>query len=38
MTTSSALPGRDRIAILVAPYAPELPLLNLGASKYTGLR
>lgn len=33
MTSSSVLPGRDRIAILVAPYAPELPLLNLGASK-----
>lgn len=33
MTSSSAPPGQDRIAILVAPYAPEMPLLNLGASK-----
>ena len=34
MTTSSvAMSSREQIAILVAPYAPEVPLLNLGASK-----
>lgn len=33
MTMPTALSSRDRVAILVAPYAPEMPLLNLGASK-----
>ena len=33
MTSSHASPLRQRTVILVAPYAPEVPLLNLGASK-----
>lgn len=33
MTHLTALPGQNRTVILVAPYAPEMPLLNLGASK-----
>lgn len=33
MSHPSVLSGQDRTVILVAPYAPEMPLLNLGASK-----
>lgn len=33
MTHPSVLPGQGRTVVLVAPYAPEMPLLNLGASK-----
>lgn len=33
MTRSTAQTDRAPIAVLVAPYAPEMPLLNLGASK-----
>ncbi len=33
MTHSFVAHARDRTVVLVAPYAPEMPLLNLGASK-----
>lgn len=33
MTPSLAHQGRKRTVVLVAPYAPEMPMLNLGASK-----
>ena len=33
MKPSPVLSDQERTVVLVAPYAPEMPMLNLGASK-----